>query len=337
MRFILTANIAAVLDLTIHVSVEGGESFLAETPVNRIGMAAGDDTAWLILRTVDDKVHEADDDIVATVEDGSRYDPGSPGSATVTVKDNDPLPPKVTGVTATLIGTDSIRVAWNGISGVSTYKVERRQDGGAWRIAAYVPASRALDFSWPIPPLPPTCLTTHGFRVSAYGDGETYAAEYGPPSTDSASVTVRCPPPPAPTGLAVTSFDEESVSLSWDAVDGTYRYRVEYRADGDSEWSTDSSFLYSTSRTVENLECETDYDFRVSVLGDGTTYAYEWSDPSTPVPRTTRDCPPGPPTNLSISVAGTRLDGDRVGGTRESYTLERFSPTTTSSSVHRAN
>ena len=290
MRFILTANIAAVLDLTIHVSVEGGESFLAETPVNRIGMAAGDNTAWLILRTVDDKVHEADDDIVATVEDGSRYDPGSPGSAAVTVKDNDPLPPpRVTGVTARLIGTDSIRVAWDRIGGAAWYKVESRQYGSSdWNTAAIVLA-RSLDFSWPVP----ICLTTYYFRVSAYGNGETYAAEYGPPSS-SASVTVPICDPDRVSTPTLAEYNG-SLGASWSAPNNggstITRYEVRYKRTSVVSWSSAGS-VSGRINPITGLTNGTYYHVQAracNVAGCGL-----WSTSATGKPRTTPGRVPTP-------------------------------------------
>ena len=281
MRFVLKADIPAVLDLTINVRVEGGESFLAETPVNRIGMAAGDDTAWLILSTVDDKVHEDDDDIEATVLDGSRYDPGDQDSATVRVRDNDPLPPpKVTGVTATLTGTDSVRVAWDRMPGAAWYRVEyrtSRDDDDDWRFAANVSASRALTFSWPVP----LCLTTYYFRVIAWGDGTTYAAEYGPPSTDSASVTTisPCPTIDTPTGFEATGSTPKTVDLRWNVLTDVGAYRVEYRVRGSATWST--RYIYSgAADTVPNLLAHTTYEFRLSARGDGYPFSLTYSAPT---------------------------------------------------------
>ncbi len=43
-------------------------------------------------------------------------------------------------------------------------------------------------------------------------------------------------PPPAPSNFRVTSADKSSISLRWNAVSGTYRYWLEYRARGETDW-----------------------------------------------------------------------------------------------------
>ena len=393
-RFVLKADIPAVLDLTINVRVEGGESFLAETPVNRIGMAAGDDTAWLILSTVDDNAYEANDTVTATVLDGSRYDPGVPSSAPIDLINDDPPTPK--GVRATVLSRNSIRVNWTAVPppGVNRYMLERREGRtGDWDpVSEYVYGTERTAYNL-------KCNTTYYFRVRSRGDGVIYDNKWSQPSIEEDAKTHECPDapapesltatgfgrhsvsiswsavtdapdnkveyresgsqawiraatvfygtsyaktgldcntiyefqvtargngyplsdnyanpssvsqktrlclPPAPGNLTVTSATQETVSLSWDEVSGTFRYRVEYLADGESEWSTDRSFIYSTNRKVPELECGTSYDFRVSVLGDGTTWAYEWSDPSGTVDATTAQCVP----TVTIEASDTSI------------------------------
>lgn len=61
--------------------------------------------------------------------------------------------------------------------------------------------------------------------------------------------------------VAVTSITDTSVSLSWSAVSGAQSYRVEYSADGKT-WKSISST--KTAATVEYLEKDTEYQFRVS-------------------------------------------------------------------------
>ena len=102
--------------------------------------------------------------------------------------------------------------------------------------------------------------------------------------------------PPAPRNLAAGTATASSVPLSWDAVTGAAKYRVEYRAtDTDTEtvtWTIDDETLTTATHIVDELDCGTDYEFQVSAYGDGTTHSAEWSLPTDPLPAATTGCPP---------------------------------------------
>ena len=68
------------------------------------------------------------------------------------------------------------------------------------------------------------------------------------------------------------------------------KYRVEYRVRKPGAWTVDDSSLTSASRTVSGLTCETDYQFRVSAYGSGTTYAGAWGEPSAIAEKRTEAC-----------------------------------------------
>ena len=97
-----------------------------------------------------------------------------------------------------------------------------------------------------------------------------------------------CPPAPgAPTAGTLT---QTSVPLSWTAVTNTSKYRVEYREALILDWTVDGDTLTGTTHTVDGLYCETNYRFRVSAYGNGTTHAAAWSDPSDVTSATTGEC-----------------------------------------------
>ena len=72
---------------------------------------------------------------------------------------------------------------------------------------------------------------------------------------------------PAPSGLKVTSSTASSVSLSWGSVRGANYYRLERRKGATGTWTTVSSYISGTSRTVSLLTCNSIYYFRVSARG----------------------------------------------------------------------
>ena len=78
-----------------------------------------------------------------------------------------------------------------------------------------------------------------------------------------------------------------SVALSWDAVSGAAKYRVEYRARPEAgetaAWTTDADTLTTLTHTVDELSCGTAYEFRVSAYGDGVAHSAAWGAASAAV------------------------------------------------------
>ena len=97
--------------------------------------------------------------------------------------------------------------------------------------------------------------------------------------------------PPVPGNFAARTVTESSVALSWDAVPDSGRYRVEHKTATSTAWLVDNENATSTSHTVYDLECGTEYEFRVSALGSGVTYERAWSEPSKEVSAPTGMCP----------------------------------------------
>ena len=95
---------------------------------------------------------------------------------------------------------------------------------------------------------------------------------------------------PAPGAPTAGTVGETSVPLSWTAVPNTSKYRVEYREGTVGSWTVDDESIITTSHTVDELQCGTEYQFRLSAYGSGTTYAAAWSDPSEALAATTGTC-----------------------------------------------
>ena len=99
-------------------------------------------------------------------------------------------------------------------------------------------------------------------------------------TNDLSSLNLLYCQPPAPGNLRAGTATETSIPLSWDAVSNISKYRVEYRLNGDLDWRVDDETLTGTSHTVDELVCDSLYQFRVSAYGSGTVYAAAWSDGS---------------------------------------------------------
>ena len=92
-------------------------------------------------------------------------------------------------------------------------------------------------------------------------------------TNDLSSLNLLYCEPPAPTNLHAGTPGERSVVLNWDAVTNASTYRVEYRTGDPEAWSTDSDTITGMTHTVDELQCETTYELRVSAYGSGTSYA----------------------------------------------------------------
>ena len=97
---------------------------------------------------------------------------------------------------------------------------------------------------------------------------------------DSAMVVIDDAGAPAPRHFAAYWPTQTSITLTWFAVETAAEYKLEYRKQGESEWtriSGDFDHLPSTSDhrdafgVAAGLECETRYEFRVSARGSGET------------------------------------------------------------------
>ena len=111
-------------------------------------------------------------------------------------------------------------------------------------------------------------------------------------TNDLSSLSLLYCKPPVPGAPTAGTVGATSVPLSWTAVSNTSKYRVGYRGERASEWSVDDDAVTGTTHTVDELLCGTEYRFRVSAYGSGTTYAAEWSDPSEVLTASTEMCVP---------------------------------------------
>ena len=154
---------------------------------------------------------------------------------------------------------------------------------------------------------------------------------------------------PAPRHFAAYWPTQTSITLSWFTVETAAEYKLEFRKHGESDWtriSGDFDHFPSTSDhrdafgVAAGLDCETQYDFRVSARGDGSLRNDGSSYPSTlfgsaaTTSAQTGECAQEERvTNLLVSVeprcatltwtppSGNRDTGYRV--ERESYTDNR--------------
>ncbi len=202
-----------------------------------------------------------------------------------------------TGLKVTASDDESVSLSWSAVTNAAAYRVEYRKSGSTkWIIDGYVYSGTSREVDGLDCP-----NTSYDFRVRARGNGKAYSFTYSSPSSSVTRKTSQCRAP-APTGLKVTGSDEESVSLTWKAVPDAGAYRVEYLKSGSSKWTIDGYVYSGTSHTVDGLEGDTTYFFRVRTRGDGNPYSFTFGKSSTSVSRKTSSSTLDPPTSLSLSV-----------------------------------
>ena len=235
--------------------------------------------------------------VLVTVSDGQ----GGTASITVTISVEDvagepPAPPNLRATPA----PTSVALTWDAVAGAAKYRVDYRTgDTETWTTAAdtvTAPPYTVADL---------TCGTAYTFRVSAYGDGATHTAGWGAVTAPVAATTGACPLP-APPNLQATPAPT-SVALTWDAVAGAAKYRVEYRPSDTETWTTAADTVTAPPYTVADLTCGTAYAFRVSAAGDGSTHTAGWGAVTAPVAATTGACPLPAPPNLQATPAPTSV------------------------------
>ena len=211
--------------------------------------------------------------------------------------------------------TTSARLTWARLDGAEKYRVAHRAGGttGNW-LNPVETTARAHT----VPNLAPG--TSYQFRVRAYGDGETYLAEWGAEATITASTldtTPSKPPPPAGFTASASADTAGRVTLTWDTRAGVARYEVRYRR-GSGSWTVRPNITGTGSKIthhVDGLTCGASHDFRVKAYGDGATYLAEWGDEAEDdaAPLCNPDAPGGlnasAPGENSVSVSWTALTG----------------------------
>ena len=126
-------------------------------------------------------------------------------------------PPVPSAPTASTTAEDSVALSWSSVANTSKYRVEYRLDrdeGWTEDSAAVTGTSHTVDGL--------SCGNTYVFRVSAYGSGTTYAADWSTPSVALRKTTNDCTHPVfGAESYSFTVFDDEAVGASVGAVTAT--------------------------------------------------------------------------------------------------------------------
>ncbi|MBP1550168.1 MAG: fibronectin type III domain-containing protein, partial [Oscillospiraceae bacterium] len=146
-------------------------------------------------------------------------------------------------------GEGKVTITWSAVSGVTKYRVQRL-NGTSWSTVNYPTATSYVDTNV-------TNGTTYKYRVLAYVDGV-----WGKVSSEASATPVKVT---TPQNVKATA-GEGKVTISWSAVDGATKYRVQ-RLNG-TTWST-INYPTTTSYVDTNVTAGTAYKYRVLAYVDG--------------------------------------------------------------------
>ena len=229
------------------------------------------DTAWIAPAI--ETAHTVN--LTLTVTD----DHGLSSSVTVRVLVEPPPPPNAaTGLNGQVADDNVVSLTWTlpnqpSVITVANVLVQQRMSGGQFSVPTWDT----------ITTLPPSATshtveglqanTTFRFRIRLTSTLGTYA--------DSEHIDVRTlKGAPAPRHFAAYWLTQTSITLDWSTVETAAEYRLEYRKQGETDWTRitgDFDHLPSTSDhrqafgVAAGLECETQYHFQLSARGSGET------------------------------------------------------------------
>ncbi len=219
-------------------------------------------------------------------------------------------PPEPTGFIAEASGKTSIRLNWDYQGGISRYSIDRRPSStSSW--TSVTSSASGSSTSYTVPNL--TCNTAYLFRIRAYGDGYSYAAEWSPVYVSYNYVSTELCLASAPRGFTVTANDDSSFNVRWTNVPGANSYLLEYLGPGGPrcpscpDWVELGTYTSGYTRTIHGFSPGTRYDFRVRAYGDGVNLNSDLGDAAT----TSATIPlPNPPVPTGLSGYAASQDGD---------------------------
>ncbi len=219
-------------------------------------------------------------------------------------------PSAPTGLTATTLAPDSVRLAWTDTSSYEQgFRVERSLDGATWTLTANTAANAT---GYTVLSLVPA--TNYRFRVRAF-EGANFSAW-----SNTANATTQ-PPPVAPTGLSASAIGATTVALAWvDNATTETAYRVERSINGTTFTLIAQIGANLTSYSNLYLSANTTYYYRVRAMQGNVSSALSNVATATTFP------PPAAPTGLTasgLSYTSIRLDWIDNAAGEGGYRIER--------------
>ena len=232
-----TGSTTAALTVNVTVSEAGGDMVAASNEGDRtVTFLANSTTVTLSVTTASDSVAEANSVVTATVaaDTGSpaSYSVGAPGSAMVTVRDDDSnitVPGAPTALSATAAGGTQINLSWtaptdDGGSPIIGYKIEVSPDGNAdWTELVANTGNANTTYEH----IGLTVGTSRHYRVSAInsdGVGDPSNIDDATASVPTVTLRTQSVPESIGTAMLVVTLDQpagDPLSVPWYTLSST--------------------------------------------------------------------------------------------------------------------
>jgi Zn-dependent metalloprotease len=194
-------------------------------------------------------------------------------------------PAAPTSVTATVLSSSRVKLAWTDVATNETgYRVERSTDGVSFTLVATLGKNVQTYTNSNL-----SAATLYHYRVGATDTAHTSYASPVPATT--------LPVPPAPTALGGASVSSSRIDLSWvDNASYEMGYRVERSPDGVTFSQIKALGANATGYSNTGLAAETAYFYRVSATDGPNASAYS------NVVQVATLAPPPAPSNLTATA-----------------------------------
>ena len=205
-----------------------------------------------------------------------------------------PAPP--VGIPQNLVAvaasTTQINLTWNGVSGATSYQLERSPNGNDPWTKLADPAGNTT--SYEDKNLTPN--TRYYYRIRAVINGN--AGDY----SNRADATTPDVPPAAPARLVATAVAYNQINLQWaDVSTNESGFQVERSPNGNDPWTKIADLgQNATTYSDQSVQPQTQYFYRVRAINTAGPSGY--SDPAN---ATTPVGPPGKPQNLVATAVST--------------------------------
>jgi hypothetical protein len=240
-----------------------------------------------------------------TVRDNAPYSSTAPvtigqtnfADMTVTVSNSSgPFTVTAPNTAVSWVGNSSQTITWNVANTTATpvscanVKISLSTDGGS--TFSTLVASTPNDGSEAVT-IPNTPTTTARIKVEAVGNIFFDISNTNFTITSGSSCV-------SPTGLTSSAIDTTSATVGWTAISGAISYKVDYKLNSSTTWTTAATSITATSLGLTGLTSGSIYDYRVRTNCASDSSAY-----STAQFITISTVPCNAPTGLSSSAVTT--------------------------------
>ncbi len=234
-----------------------------------------------------------------TMNSNDNHVAGLYGSAAPTAGITPGAIPAAPTLSATAVSASQIDLAWNKVTGATSYKVDELING-AWKQVATEGSTVVSD---PIAGL--HAGTAYSFKVGATNSSGTHWSVAKSATTHSAAVA-----PNAPT-FTLTPASTTQINVSWNSVSGATSYAVAEWING--AWTTIASLgSGSTSYAVTGLSPGSTYSFEVGAANSAGT---DWAGSQNATTLSAAVAPNAPTFTLTpVSSAQININWNQVSG-----------------------